>query len=91
MKLRLIVNEHCLHQTELMHQIFVYDESSYDSFDMQFEKHCEKYELYVKLEVKSLKMRYQRFLENKNWYIAIIAESKMNTVNEHELENVQYN
>jgi hypothetical protein len=43
-----------------------------------FESHCELRETYVNLMIKSLKNRYQKAIENSEWEIILVAESKIN-------------
>jgi hypothetical protein len=43
-----------------------------------FESHCELRETYVNLMIKSLKNKYQKAIENSEWEIIMVAESKIN-------------
>jgi hypothetical protein len=43
-----------------------------------FESNCELRENYVNLKIKSLKNKYQKAIENSEWEIILVAESKIN-------------
>lgn len=86
MKLKLLIKGHCIDEIELTDQVFQFDETLGDDYNLQFESYCEQRELYTKYQAKSLKIRNQRFIEGKDWEIVLIAESKVNVNQESKLK-----
>jgi hypothetical protein len=56
-----------------------------------FEGNCEVREQYVKWMIESLKNKYQRALENKDWEIILIFESKANNIIEQSIFELELN
>ena len=77
MKLKLLIKGHCIDEIDLPDHVFQFDKSLGDSYELQFESHCEQREVYIKYQAKSLKIRNQRFIEGKDWEIVLITESKL--------------
>ena len=74
------VKEHCIASMDIELPDFHYNESDYDSYDLQFEKYVDDKKYSIKSAAKYFRKRNKRALEGRDWETVLIAESKANEI-----------